>query len=80
MNLYVWNYLNEMSSNYHSEGGVVVIAETVEQARELFLKDYSPNSDNKTGQSDIITTEPTLVCGVDATEPHVFEFPNAGCC
>lgn len=35
MNVYIWKYVDQVSNNYHSDGGVVVIAETEEEARKL---------------------------------------------
>ena len=35
MKVFVWSYIDHATDSYHSSGGVVVFAETIERAREL---------------------------------------------
>jgi hypothetical protein len=70
MKLFLWDRLDKVSGNYHTEGGLVIIANSLEGAKIL------ASSDEKI----VIDREPTLTLNTDATEPQVFVFENAGCC
>lgn len=41
MKIFVWQYVDGLTDNYHDGGGVVVVAESLERARQLVpaLKD-----------------------------------------
>lgn len=73
MNVYIWKSIAQCSGNYHSDGGVVVIAETEAIAREL------ARSENPCCLIDA-AEHPDLVVAVGEHAPAVFIFPNAGCC
>ena len=73
MNIYVWHQIDKCTSSYHSEGGVVAIAESEERARELAKVEgayielhESPDMEHKLED--------------DHTAESVYLFPNAGCC
>jgi hypothetical protein len=80
MKLWIWNDISEgLTSNYHSGGGAVVIAETRERAESL-LRVEAPDLD--VSDEDLHPLEP-----VDAIydlwgkpDEKVFIFPDAGCC
>lgn len=80
MNVYVWERLENMSSNYHPEGGVVVVADSLDAAYELLrTKDgkYAPVPED----SDIFKTAPTeIYLLLGAATPRIFTMPDAGCC
>lgn len=68
--LFIWENLNNVSNNYHPEGGLVVIAEDLETAKRL-----------ATEQGVVFDESSTLSlsASTDASQ-GVFIFPNAGCC
>jgi len=81
MKIFIWKHLEMMSRHWHSDGGVVVFADTIEEARELFcktaIKKYVEDEwDIKTIPPDEIFT----VVGGDGPKEKVITFPDAGCC
>lgn len=72
MKVFVWEELDNVSPNYHSEGGLLVVAESLSAA--IFLAE----------SKDFVVvgeTEPNHVYETtDDVEPRVLVFPNAGCC
>ena len=72
MKVFIWNNVNQCSNNWHSDGGVVVFADTEERAREIAnLEDGCNIAPNE--QSDDVRE-------VVGGEERVYIFPNAGCC
>lgn len=71
MNVYVWRRIKEATYNYHSEGGVVVFAESQTRAIEL-AKDAGAHI-----QED---EKPNEVRSVGQGEEAVYIMPDAGCC
>ena len=73
MKVFVWERIKRASSNYHSEGGVVVFAETEERARELA---------NESGWECTIAADelPDEVREVVGGEEKMFIMIDAGCC
>lgn len=70
LTLYVWPRIRQATNNYHTAGGVLVVAPTEERARIMAAM-----------QGAVIdTTEhPTIVRSVEGPEGVVI-FPDAGCC
>lgn len=67
MRMFVWEYIGGLTDRWHSGGGLMVVAETVERAREI-----APG--NTSGEPDAVYElegEP---------EEKVFIFPDSGCC
>lgn len=74
MKVFVWSRIEQATDNYHSEGGVVVFAESEQQAREL-----ANAVEGCFIEADELPDEVReLFC--DSTDPRVFIFPDAGCC
>jgi hypothetical protein len=71
MKVFIWCDVDKMSDSYHSNGGVVVFAETEERAREIA---------NVDGCSIKPEEKPDEVRDVTGGEEKVFYMPNAGCC
>lgn len=71
MKLFVWDRVEKASPNYHDEGGVVVIAGSLERARELVEK-QAPGC-------EAATVEPSLVRECEGPE-YLTIHPDAGCC
>ena len=68
MKMFVWEYVNGLTSNYHDGGGALVIADNLESARKLL------------GNSEANTQMPNFSASVESNENRVFIFPDAGCC
>ena len=92
MKIFIWQYISNISTSYHDNGGVAIIASDIDAARALFLAngsfrkesswsvaepDAEYNPENKDG--DIRLVEPDFSADIDA-DPRVFIFPDAGCC
>ena len=71
MKVFIWCDVETMSEYYHSNGGVVVFAETEDRAREIA---------NVDGCSIKPEEKPDEVRDVAGGEEKVFYMPNAGCC
>jgi len=70
--LFLWERLADVSSNWHTGGGLVVVAKDLDAAIALARQDEYI----KVTQED----KPDFECNTDATEEKVFVFPDAGCC
>ena len=72
MKVFVWEYVENCSGNYHSDGGIVVFASCEMRAREIA---------NAIEGCDIKEDEkPDYVRRVYGSDERVFIFPDAGCC
>lgn len=84
MNVYIWERISLCSGNYHTEGGVVVIANTEEEARELFAKHPSLYQGNYLEPAEYTYIQegetPVVYPLLGWHEQKVFIFPDAGCC
>lgn len=70
--VFVWERVEKCSDNYHSDGGVVVFAESEQRAREI--------ANTHQGCEIREDEKPTYVRDVLGSELAVFIMPNAGCC
>lgn len=70
MKVFIWSDVDNFSDNYHSEGSVVVFAETEERARDLANSIPGCNIKANELPDDVRETE-----GSEAV--HIM--PNAGC-
>ena len=83
LNIYIWERVNMMSGNYHSEGGVVVVAKSLERAREIAKEHFNPEEEHETltdYDTTVFDTEPNRVFEVSSSEEYYCDFPDAGCC
>ena len=72
MKIFIWDRVNQCSDNYHPEGGVAVIAESLQRAVEIA---------NQLNGCNIQKNEmPDDVYEIKSDEEKVFIFPDAGCC
>jgi len=71
MNVYIWDNIDGLTSNYHSDGGLVIVASTIEAAQVQATAEGLPTLPNPTR---------VLKCASKKEDPQVFVFPNAGCC
>ena len=74
MKAFIWNRVEGATDNWHSEGGLFVVAPDLEEARAL-LKSKVPLKCGAFGES------PDHVLDLVGEEiPRVVVFPDAGCC
>lgn len=73
--MYVWQYVEGLTCNYHDGGGALVIAESLEFARRLLQE-----TDGVSTSCGALTEEPTYSASVEEEGDRVFIFPDAGCC
>ena len=74
MKMFVFEYIDQVSPNYHPEGGLMVIAKDKEQVEELI---------KEVGDIEIANEEWEKVITYELKndeQPKVFVFPDAGCC
>lgn len=76
MKLFIFQYLAPISDRYHSDGGVVCVAQDLVAARELIKKHMAQFTDEEPTPIE----DPTAEYAVVAEEQKLFIFPNAGCC
>ncbi len=76
MNLYIWPDATYLTDNYHSGGGVIAIAPTLERAREIITS--AIYYDGKSNPSSVLTTDPIVI--TELTKEYCMIFPDAGCC
>lgn len=72
MNVYVWHQIERASDSYHTEGGVVVFADSEERARTL--------ANDREGCHISESEKPDEVRACSNGNERVFIMPNAGCC
>jgi hypothetical protein len=70
MNLYVWPRIEHASDNYHHEGGVVVIAESLPEAVAMAASEGAMIRDDE---------QPAEIRDVNGP-PVCWVFIDAGCC
>ena len=71
MNVYVWKRIENATHNWHSEGGVVVFANTLERTVELAASN---------GADINIEEEPPDEVRKTVGKEMVYIMPDAGCC
>jgi hypothetical protein len=92
--VFVWRRLENLTDSYHSEGGAVAVAETLDRARELFRTGkpqepfrradgavFQPSNETLPENSDVYSAAPDLTVDCDPASAEFIEwFPDAGCC
>ena len=71
----VWESVNEFTDRYHDGGGLVIISNDLESARELLKKSIPLKS-----KCQALKVDPSYVTSVTSEEDEIFIFPDAGCC
>lgn len=84
MNAYVWQDTCPVSDNYHEDGGLLVVAPSLDEARADALAQLI---EERGGYSTVdyesarwLSDDPTVVLDDVVGERVVIVFPNAGCC
>ena len=71
--VFIWNIVAYLTNNYHSSGGLVVIADNLEDAKILAMEKGVKFDDNMDEFSTVYELK-------DIVEDKVYIFPDAGCC
>lgn len=74
MKIFIFQHVDKCSPNYHPEGGLVLIAKDIEQAK-LFLKEKDHIEITDEEWEDVESFELA-----DNVESKYWIMPNAGCC
>lgn len=72
MKLFLWYYLDHVSSRFHEQGGLVVIADSLDRAKEIAIE--------KDCHIRIDCPPDKVFTLLEAAEEEVIVFPDAGCC
>jgi len=82
MKIFIWEYVEDLTGHYHSDGGAVVIAENLERALEL-LNSNGDRRGSDTPFSDLpkIDKLPDMTMDINGdSQERVMIFPDKGCC
>jgi hypothetical protein len=84
MKLFLWKNVDDLIEHYHSDAGVVVVADNAERAARLILEHAFKNQTLHQSERHAKTFK---LEGPDETfelvgdhKENLFVFPNAGCC
>lgn len=83
MKLFVWVQVDPVSSNYHSEGGLMIVAEDLGAAREAMRAYVARWAKRPLPDDDLewLVEAPDREFVVSAATPaEIIVFPDAGCC
>lgn len=73
MKIFIWNRVNELTDNFHPEGGLVIVADDIERARTLVRT-------QALGSLEEGLKDPDYIMPVKHNEELYLVFPDAGCC
>lgn len=74
MRIFIFEGVDEVSGHYHSDGGLVIIAEDEARVKELVAEDEYIKL-TEADWFDVISYQVS-----DDAQEKVFVFPDAGCC
>lgn len=74
MQLFIWNRVDHATDNYHNEGGVVVIADTLERARAML-----DGHGDRSAPCGAMTADPDVTRECAGPE-YIAIHADAGCC
>jgi len=74
MNIYVFEDIEQVSSNWHTNGGLVIIADSIDHAKEVIVENIwiKPTAEEWDSVSSFALSK--------REEPRYWIMPNAGCC
>ena len=86
--IFVWEYISNLTCNYHSGGGLVVFAESFDEAKQYAIDNISTLNEDDffesfyvDGQELIDRTKPIPVRVIDMdVQSGYMVFPDVGCC
>lgn len=76
MKIFIFPYIDQLTCNYHPEGGMVIVAKDEEHAKELISSDENIRLTEEEW-SEVVVYD--LAEG-QKTTTEMFIFPDAGCC
>lgn len=81
---FIWMKADATTDNYHDGAGVVIFANSLEEARSLYLSGedgrYIDSEYTKVKpESEIMSKDPSTIIDLKDAK-GVFVFPDAGCC
>lgn len=80
MRTFIWRNTAPITNRYHDDGGLLVTADTVHEARATALRHLRHlRRDSNLDRADWLTDEPDYDYPSD-TPSMVIVFPDAGCC
>lgn len=68
MKVFVWEYVNHLTWDYHDGGGLLVVAESLERAKEV------------AGVKEFPSDPPDFTFETTETEERYIVFGDSGCC
>lgn len=74
MKVFVFEYIDKVSEEYHEGGGLLIVAKTEERAKELINAEEYVNVTAKEW------TEVVVIDAMPDAEERLIVFPDAGCC
>jgi hypothetical protein len=94
MNIYIWYGVANLTTNYHSGGGLVIVAPTLERARELLAApadceypwhdaddDHTSSCRPERASASAMKDDPDVTYALQGdVEEKITVFPDAGCC
>lgn len=80
MNVFIWQRVMDVTDSWHSDGGVVAVAPTLERAIELVTEHVQKERAVTKDFKESIQTPDATVKAARGTEEGVWIFPDAGCC
>ena len=79
MKAFIWKKLNNVSSSYHSGGGLMVIAKDLDRAREIAVFSMGYGEDKQVVKMDT-EKDPDFTFAAPKQKEQVVVFEDAGCC
>ena len=82
MHVFIWTYVDPITSSWHSGGGVLIVAESLEAAKVIWLDSEDAKSVTRNGgdPATVLVDAPDHTLPTGSTEPLLVLFPDAGCC
>jgi hypothetical protein len=75
MRAYVWTSADPVTDNWHSDGGLLIVAESLAKARAA----WSEHVDGRLDSEAAVSEKPDHSWPIEAP-PTVLVFPDSGCC
>lgn len=84
MQIFIWDFTSPVTGRYHPEGGLLIVAKDLDEAREAWSKHVDSTHDDPWGKiPDKTATDDkpdfTYPTSPDEDE-NVIVFPDSGCC
>lgn len=85
MRAFIWDGTAPVSLNYHTHGSLLIVAETVEDARKAWIDNWASREVGRYDEvephewPEATANEPDHSWPVEA-DPIILAFPDAGCC